>query len=265
MTGANAIASLAQSLLAGRDGLAVLGLAGAQGSGKSTLARQVAARFGNSAVLSLDDLYHTQATRARLAREVHPLFATRGVPGTHDLALGHAVLDSLARNLPCRLPRFDKGADERRPEDDWPAAPSPTRLLILEGWCLGAQPQPEEALAAPANALERDEDPQATWRRHANQLLATSYASFFARIDALVFLKAPEFDVVAGWRAQQEAELPVAQRMPGPALARFIAHYERITRHMLDDLPGRADLTLALDADRRPVQAQWLARRGSLG
>ena len=38
------------------------------------------------AVLSLDDLYLTRAQRQRLALDVHPLLATRGPPGSHDLA-----------------------------------------------------------------------------------------------------------------------------------------------------------------------------------
>src|SRR4051794_14728731 len=67
----------------------LLGLCGAQGSGKSTLAARLAARLGargqRAAILSLDDLYLPRAERARLARDVHPLLATRGVPLTHDV------------------------------------------------------------------------------------------------------------------------------------------------------------------------------------
>jgi D-glycerate 3-kinase len=79
-----------------REGLFVLGLCGAQGSGKSTLAAALArmlARDGTrTAILSLDDIYLTRAERLQLAREVHPLFATRGAPGTHDVALGLATI-----------------------------------------------------------------------------------------------------------------------------------------------------------------------------
>jgi D-glycerate 3-kinase len=31
-------------------------------------------------------------------------------------------------------------------------------------------------------------------------------------------------------------------------------HYERITRHILAEMPGRADLVLELDAARGPVK-----------
>ena len=86
----------------------VVGICGAQGSGKSTLVAALAERLAEegiaAATLSLDDLYFTRAERLRLASEVHPLFATRGVPGTHDIALGLGVLDALARGeaAPCR-------------------------------------------------------------------------------------------------------------------------------------------------------------------
>ncbi len=79
-------------LAARGPGLTVIGIAGAQGSGKSTLVRDLAERLAGDglrvATLSLDDLYLTRAVRQDLAARVHPLFATRGVPGTHDVALG---------------------------------------------------------------------------------------------------------------------------------------------------------------------------------
>ncbi len=128
-------------------------------------------------------------------------------------------------------------------------------MLLLEGWCLGAAPQPEEALALPVNDLEAREDPDGSWRRHANAALAVDYQQLWARIDRLVFLAAPDWAVVADWREQQEAELrqTALGAMTPEAVARFIQHYERLTRWMLADLPGRADLTLRLDRDRRVV------------
>ena len=240
-------------------GLFTLGVAGAQGSGKSTLVRDLAARLVADglrvAVLSLDDLYLTRAERQRLAAQVHPLFATRGVPGTHDLALGLATIAALARGEAAPLPRFDKGRDDCTPESDWSCAPAGTQVLLLEGWCLGAAPQPEGEVRLPVNDLEAREDPFGIWRRHANATLAGEYRQLWARIDRLVFLAAPDWEVVADWREQQEAEL--RQAAPGAMtpeeVARFIQHYERLTRWMLADLPGRADLTLRLDRQRRVI------------
>lgn len=224
----------------------VLGIAGAQGSGKSTIANALAARFG-CPVLSLDDLYLDGTARQRLAETVHPLLRTRGVPGTHDVANGLAAIEALAHG-PALLPRFDKTRDE-------PGAPEcvdgPAEMLILEGWCLGARPQAEAALAEPVNALEQDRDPDGRWRRWVNTQLAGAYQALWARIDQLVFLQAPGFEIVTDWRTEQE------HRAGGPMqdaeIQGFVQHYERLTRHMLRHGSEWADLTLRLDAGRHPL------------
>ncbi|WP_164156526.1 kinase, partial [Sandarakinorhabdus rubra] len=156
----------------------LLGLAGAQGSGKSTLAAELAAQLTASGLptraLSLDDGYLTAARRRALAARVHPLLATRGPPGSHDLPLLHQVLDRFRAGQPLQLPRFDKLADDRLAPQHWPATP-PLACLILEGWCVGARPQPAAALATPVNALEAWQDADARWRTHINQALAGAY------------------------------------------------------------------------------------------
>ncbi|WP_010160854.1 kinase [Sphingomonas sp. PAMC 26617] len=233
----------------------VVGLCGAQGSGKSTIAAGMARRFDRTAVLSLDDLYLRRADREALARAVHPLFATRGVPGTHDVTLGLEVLGAVDRGEPVALPRFDKTYDDRAAVAQWPKAPAPCDLLIFEGWCVGATPQDSAALAAPVNGLERDEDSKGDWRTASNAALADAYQSLFARIDALVLLATPDFATVLAWRREQENALRVAR--PGPAVmddaavARFVAHYERLTRHILAEMPSRADLVVPLTASRQ--------------
>lgn len=241
----------------------ILGICGSQGSGKSTLARGLIDRLGvRAATLSLDDLYLGTAARARRARDVHPLLATRGVPLTHDVALGCAILDAFRAGQPARLPRFDKASDEPLPETRWEAIDGPLDLLVFEGWCVGAAAQPAVDLVAPVNDLERTEDADGIWRRAVNAALAGPYQALFARIDRLVLLAAPGFDVVRGWRAQQEAELRATLAAQGrdPALAmndariaRFIQHYERITRAILREMPARADLTLHLDRNRSVI------------
>jgi D-glycerate 3-kinase len=238
----------------------VIGLCGAQGSGKSTLAaamqRALIAGGARAAVLSIDDLYLTRAERVALAHEVHPLLATRGVPGTHDIGLGLALFAALDNGQRVRLPRFDKAADDRAPESDWPIIDQPLDVLIFEGWCVGARPQADAALAQPVNTLEATEDRKGIWRRYANAALAGRYRQLFARIERLILLAAPSFTVVRRWRGEQEAALR-AERPDGAALQdaaaldRFIQHYERLTRHILDDMPGYADLVLRLDDVRK--------------
>ncbi|MFD1105942.1 kinase [Sphingobium olei] len=264
-----AVVALAGRLVAPGARLAVLGIAGAQGSGKSTVAQGIKARMDARgvpcALLSIDDLYLPLAERERLAAEVHPLLRTRGVPGTHDVALGLAVIDALTRGEPAPLPRFDKARDDRVTEANWPRAPGATRLLILEGWCVGARPQAEEDLAAPVNRLEAEEDADGRWRAYANAALAGDYQALFGRIDALAFLAAPDFAVVERWRGEQEAALrrqsgDGAGVMDAAQLSRFIQHYDRITRHMLAETPARADVVVRLREDR---SVAGVADRGS--
>ena len=242
-------------------GLRVLGISGLQGSGKSTLAAQVVAAAGAAglaaAVLSLDDVYLTAPQRRALACEVHPLLATRGPPGTHDVALALRTLDALRAGDTPALPRFDKLGDDRLPAAHWPRPPRALDLLVLEGWCLGVPAEDTEALHAPLNALERDEDAAGTWRRWCNAALARDYPPLWSRIDVLWFLQPPGFDAVPGWRWQQEEALQAAE--PGRAgmdragLARFIQHYERVSRQALRTLPALADAVVALDAARVPT------------
>jgi D-glycerate 3-kinase len=265
-------AFMANRIAASRERLgrpALVGLCGAQGSGKSTTAARLAELLMHAgwrtAVLSLDDFYLTKAERAALAREVHPLFATRGVPGTHDIEL---ATRSIARLLcagddeTVALPVFDKTTDDRVPEQNWPQHIGRCDIVLLEGWCVGARPQADPALLEPVNALERTEDADGIWRRHVNAQLGRAYRDLFAQLDLTFFLRAPDFAIVSGWRAEQEAGLkhkPGVPPMDAHALARFIAHYERITRWMLQDEP--ADFVIDLDAGRAPLR--W--REGNAG
>lgn len=234
----------------------LIGLAGAQGSGKSTMAPRIEALLADrellTAILALDDFYRTRAEREELAREVHPLLATRGVPGTHDIARLSQTIDALLAGRATTVPRFDKARDDRA---ETGGTVGPADVVILEGWCIGAKPQSDAALAAPVNALESDEDPDGTWRRWVNERLATDYAALFARLDLTVLLRAPEFAVVERWRGEQETHLG-ARGMNPAAIARFVAHYERITRAMLASTT--ADLIVNLDEVRQPTG--WSAR-----
>lgn len=239
----------------------VLGINGAQGSGKTTLAECLtlilSEGYGCSVVrLSIDDFYKTRAERERLGREVHPLLVTRGVPGTHDVGLGLSVLDALTARSggPIALPRFDKALDDRRPESEWPVVRGPIEIVLFEGWCVGAMPQDEAELVAPLNELERLEDADGTWRRLVNEALKGEYARWFDRLDGLVMLKVPHMACVYEWRSLQEDKLAMRMARAGQhrvmdssGLKRFIMHYERLTRHMLAEMPDRADVTLYLD------------------
>jgi D-glycerate 3-kinase len=236
----------------------VFGLCGAQGSGKSTVARALAQKFPRAVALSLDDFYLTRGERTELARSVHPLLATRGVPGTHDTELACGVLTALLQGEAVPLPRFDKAKDNRADAACWPMAPEATELVIFEGWCVGVRPQPESELKRPVNWLEEEGDSDGVWRHYVNAQLAGPYQRLFSRIDRLTLLRAPNWEQVYGWRLQQEHELRRSGAtgegvMDDNEVRRFLSYYERLTRYILKEMPGRADLTLQLDADRRCV------------
>lgn len=265
-----AMAAQALSALDAAPGrMVVLGLCGAQGSGKSTAARVVEDSLRELAgvavaTLSLDDLYLSRAARGRLARDVHPLFSTRGVPGTHDVERGLTVIDSLrnARSgTVTRLPRFDKATDEPVDAAGEVSITGRPDVLLFEGWCVGARAQQAPALAEPVNSLERLEDPEGRWRRYVNEQLAGPYQRLYGEIDRLVLLRAPRFEFVVAWRQEQEHKLARRAATIGRAekplrvmsdreVARFVMHYERVTRHVLEEMPGYADLIVELDESR---------------
>jgi len=248
---------LAVAIAAQTDGPLVVGISGSQGSGKSTLCLclEVLLREShglNAATLSLDDLYLTRRERAELAAKVHPLFATRGVPGTHDVARGEAVFAAVRQGRAgLRLPRFDKARDDRVSEAEWPVIASPIDVLLFEGWCVAATPQSPAELAEPVNSLEAEEDADGTWRAFVNAALEGPYRALFGAIDVLVMLEAPGFEAVLGWRQEQEHKLRARTGggMRDDEVARFVMHYERLTLHLLADLPGRADVVVRLAPD----------------
>jgi len=278
---------LDDALSVAAPGPMVYGIAGLQGTGKSTLAAQMAAlartRGLSVVVLSIDDFYLGRRERLRLGRTVHPLLATRGPPGTHDVALACATIDalrgkrgqsevlpgSIRRNaemvaseihsdpFSVPLPRFDKIADRRLPPSRWPRATRRPDLIVLEGWFLKVPAEPASALIEPLNALERLDDREGIWRRYVNTALAHDYTALWQRIDRLLFLHGPGFEIVPEWRWQQEGSLQSAQpsrhAMDRAAVERFVLFFERVSRQALRTLPAIAERTIRLDAARRPL------------
>ena len=249
----------------------VVGLCGSQGSGKSTMAAflklLLEGRGLKAAVLSLDDLYLTLPERQRLAREVHPLLATRGVPGTHDVGLGIALLDILT-NGPAEvsMPVFDKAEDTRAPAGRWPRVQAPADVILFEGWCVGARPQADADLMEPVNALECDEDRDGVWRRYVNDRLKGDYAQLFGRIDVLALLQAPSVEAAYDWRALQEQKLADRIRRDGrpgrgvmgpEAIRRFLMFYQRLTQAILEEMPSRADVLMPMDQNHRILRVEF--------
>ncbi|WP_438970893.1 HAD-IIB family hydrolase [Methylophaga sp.] len=245
----------------------IVGINGAQGSGKSTLAAFLVfilqRQFHLNAVsLSLDDFYYTRHERQSLAKKVHPLLSTRGVPGTHDIALANkTITDLLHSHRPVSIPRFNKAIDDRFPENSTPKIKAPVDIIILEGWCLGSEAQKESDLVNPLNDLEFQEDTNCSWRRYVNEQLATVYPALFERIDFWVMLKAPSFNAVFEWRLEQETKLSKtldtseqSHLMDKQALSRFIKFYQRITENTLKTLPAKVHYLYELNQHREIIK-----------
>ena len=241
----------------------VVGINGAQGSGKSTLAAclkyLLEKQFHLSVVsVSVDDFYLTRAERQRLADGVHPLLATRGVPGTHDVALARKTLaDLLHQHMPVSIPRFNKAIDDRSPPEFAETITEPVDIIIFEGWCLGATAEEDSTLHHAVNDLETQEDQDCVWRRYVNEQLRLFYPGLFDLVDIWVMLKAPSFNCVFNWRMEQETKLREANPqgehiMDDYEVARFIKFYQRITQHTLNTLPPKIHYLFELN-DMRDI------------
>ena len=255
---------LCEQLLKHQEGATkpfIVGINGSQGSGKSTLTSFIeyylSSVHGKQVVsLSIDDFYFDQSQRNALAIKVHPLLATRGVPGTHNIPLALDTLRNLDSGSRTLLPRFDKATDNPFPTEQWPVIASSPDFIILEGWCVGATPQSQSELKPPINHLEEVEDPLGIWRSFVNTELAGDYQTLFAKIDYRIMLKAPSFDCVYQWRLEQEHKLAkkAAKNSTGvmsdEEMANFVQHYQRITEHALRQLPKKSDTVFYLDETR---------------
>ncbi|MFK7831517.1 MAG: hypothetical protein AB8B57_17220 [Congregibacter sp.] len=268
-----------------RPGVAVLvGLNGSQGSGKSTLCDYLCEALRNdhdlkAVALSLDDFYLTRAERQALASDVHPLLATRGVPGTHDIDLLRQTLHALRTSEgnaqgnakesakesakgDVAVPRFDKAVDDRAAPEHWTRVEAPVDIVLLEGWCLGARSEDTAQLQVPTNALERDEDADGAWRGYINRALRDAYESLYDDIDFWLMLAAPGFEHVLSWRSEQEAKLRSKRADAGKGLMndqqlrRFVAHFERHTKQCMEHLPQTVDVLYRLDESRRIVSVR---------
>ena len=248
--GWDAIATYMSAKMAGRFS-PVIGVSGPQGSGKTTLALSLVEKLrasGYSAeAVSLDDFYLPLADRQALGQSIHPMLATRGVPGTHDVAWMGRVLHALTDQSPgctvsLQLPVFDKGLDDRVDLRTVEA-----EILVIEGWCLGVTAQTDSALETPINRLERESDGTGLCRRWVNQQIVDHYLACWTHVGCWLQLRIPDFKLVARWRGQQEQSLPAERRMTEVQLANFINHYERLTRWQAQCPPLLPGLSVALD------------------
>ncbi len=240
----------------------IIGLSGGQGAGKSTITGILKfilkKKYGlELCVFSIDDFYKTKAERKKMSENIHPLFLTRGVPGTHDINLINKIFKNLKKKKfkQVFIPRFDKSTDDRFIRSKWTKVKKRPSVIIFEGWCVGARHQKDHQLKKPLNSIERKYDTSLEWRKKVNNLLKKNYKKLFNKMDKLVYLKAPSFNHIFQWRLHQELKLKLTSKnkktMSKSKIREFIMFYERITRHMMKDFSNISDLTIFLDKKHR--------------
>jgi len=235
-----------------------LGFSGGQGTGKTTVAKIlkiILEKFfkRKTHISSIDDFYKTLEDRNKMSNTIHPLFKTRGVPGTHDINLIKKFFNSIKKKnfKKINLPRFDKSIDDRFKKKNWFSVKERPEIVMFEGWCIGAQPQPNSLIKKPINILEKYEDQNLIWRKYVNEKLKKEYKKLFEMIDYYIFMKIPNFNMVFKWRLLQERKLKKKLKikkkiMSYNEISRFIMFYQRITLQMIKDLSKSASIIMLL-------------------
>ena len=97
----------------------------------------------------MDDLYLSHDDQLKLAKTFpdNPLLQHRGQPSTHDVELGLSVFSSLKRNLPTKIPQYNKaafsGQGDRVSPSEWVEVnvdSNKVKVVLFEGWCTGFRP-----------------------------------------------------------------------------------------------------------------------------
>ncbi|GAA5999169.1 putative ATP-dependent kinase [Rhodotorula paludigena] len=248
----------------------VCAIQGPQGSGKSYTASKLpdllaslsssAATPIRTAALSLDDLYlpHDNLVAVAAADPSNALLAGRGQAGTHDLALGVALLSALknpssvaGESNVLELPVFEKslhgGAGDRLPREQWVRVerPSEVDVVVFEGWMNGFRPlDPPTALGElyrlakqdPARAKEQlgiDYEPPFLLEHQEEHLAVVqdklaAYRELWDMVDAFVQIRPEKMGFVWEWRLEQEHNMKAKNGgvgMTDEQVKHFIARY----------------------------------------
>lgn len=230
-------------------------IAGSQGSGKSSLSKLIKLyleKFCNKSVviISMDDFYLSKSQRTQLSKNIHPLFLTRGVPGTHDLELmNKKIKQILNKEFPIYLPIFDKVSDSRKKTYKKILKAD---VVIFEGWCAGARPVDQNYLQKNFNNLEKHKDKNFIWRNSYNKYL-NEYQKLFLQFNFFIYFQFNHWDHVLNWKYKQELELRDKKKDLGlkKYLREFIQYYEKVSKWMHLKVPKYCNILIKLDAHQK--------------
>ncbi|KAF8948796.1 hypothetical protein BGZ47_002378 [Haplosporangium gracile] len=234
-------------------GALFVGISGPQGIGKTTITRELVSTLTeaphNLRVLSfsMDDLYlpFKQQEALRQRYPDNKLIEFRGLPGTHDIALGAKTFQALYEaNQPqsystlVPVPVYDKalhaGRGDQLPQDQWPRAQGPFDVILFEGWSLGFKSvrDPKRLADIYTSAPQYLSQHPFSSIEMVNHALEEYEQEWYTYLDAFVQLSAPNISTVFKWRAEQEEWL-WATRGTGMTkdqvkdfVARFMPAYE---------------------------------------
>ena len=233
-------------------------ISGSQGVGKSTISnllKLVIEKYYKKKVmlLSIDNYYLSKTQRFKLAKKIHPLLLTRGVPGTHNIKKLYQDINQFNKQkFPITIPYFDKINDDiikkRKIINN-------AQILLLEGWCCGSLPIKTKYLNQNVNQLESKYDKKNIWRKYYNSMLKSEYRKVFSMFNKKIYIQPPSFKYVLKWRSLQEKNNAKKSNsknfMNKDKLKKFIQHYEKITKWMMKTMPHEVDILIKIDKNQK--------------
>ena len=230
-------------------------IAGSKGSGKSSLSKLIKLyleKFYHKSVIiiSIDDFYLSKRQRTKLSKNIHPLFLTRGVPGTHDLELmNKRIAQIFNKEFPIYLPIFDKVSDTRKRTYKKVLKAD---VIIFEGWCVGAHPVDQNYLQKNFNNIEKQKDKNFIWRNSYNHYL-NEYQKIFSQFNFFIYFQFNQWNHVLNWKYKQELELRDKKKDLAlkKYLKEFIQYYEKVSKWMHLKVPKYCNILIKLDAHQK--------------
>ena len=248
-----------------------VGLAGGQGTGKTTISsliRIILIKYFKLKVfrISIDDFYKTRKERINLSKRIHPMFITRGVPGTHDIDMMLSFFKRVKSRKfkKIKLPTFNKAIDDRFNKKRWYELKNKPDVIIFEGWCVGAKAEKNNTLKKNINSMEKTKDQKKIWRKYVNQQLKSKYKNLYSQLNCLIYLKAKNFSLLQKWRLKQERKLWLISNkklnlkiMSEGEIFNFMQTYQRITQNMFRYMPKYASIILNLNTNHQIKSAVY--------